>query len=312
LYRKFEIKRDMKVLMTGATGLVGNELVSLLLKNGIHINYLTTSKDKLQNEDQYRGFLWNPKQGEIDETCINDVDVIIHLAGATISKRWTQSYKEEIVESRTLSTNLLYSVLKNKAHNVRHFIGASATGIYPDSLDKVYSEDSTETDNSFLGTVVQKWEAAENQITRLGIKVAKIRTGLVLSGKGGVLKEMAMPAKFGFGAAFGSGMQIQSWIHHSDLAGIYLYVLKNELEGVYNAVAPYPVSQVDMVKAIAKVLDKPYFMPNIPKFVMEMALGEMSTLLFASQNVSAKKIIGEGYQFKYLSLEKAIKDALQN
>jgi uncharacterized protein (TIGR01777 family) len=302
----------MKVLITGATGLVGNELVSLLLKNGIHINYLTTSEDKLQSEDKYKGFLWNPKQGEIDESCIDDADAIIHLAGATISKHWTPSYKEEIVESRVLSTNLLFSLLKNKANNVHHFIGASATGIYPDSLDKVYSEESPDTDNSFLGTVVQKWEAAEDQIARLGIKVAKIRTGLVLSGKGGVLKELATPVKFGLGAAFGSGRQMQSWIHHSDLAGIYVYVLKNELEGIYNAVAPYPVTQADLVKTIAKVLDKPYFMPNIPKFVMETVLGEMSALLFASQNVSAKKIIGEGYQFKYLSLEKAIKNALRN
>jgi len=302
----------MKVLITGATGLVGNELVSLLLKNGIHINYLTTSEDKLQNEDKYKGFLWNPKKGEIDESCLEGVDAVIHLAGATISKRWTPLYKEEIVESRVLSTNLLFSLLKNKANHVQQFIGASATGIYPDSLDKVYSEESTDTDNSFLGTVVQKWEAAEDQISRLGIKVAKVRTGLVLSGKGGVLKELATPVRFGLGTAFGSGRQIQSWIHHSDLAGIYVYLLKNELEGVYNAVAPYPVTQTDLVKTIAKVLDKPYFMPNIPKFVMETVLGEMSTLLFASQNVSAKKIIGEGYQFKYLSLEKAIKNALRN
>ena len=302
----------MKVLITGATGLVGKELVSLLLKNGIHINYLTTSADKIQNEDKYKGFLWNPKRGEIDVASISDIDAIIHLAGATISKRWTAAYKEEIVESRVLSTNLLYNVLKNNVNKVRQFIGASATGIYPDSLDKVYSEDSTETDSSFLGTVVQKWEAAEDQMARLNIKVAKIRTGLVLSGEGGVLKELATPTKFGLGTAFGSGKQIQSWIHHSDLTGIYLYVLQNSLEGVYNAVAPFPVSQEDLVKTIATVLDKPYFMPNIPRFAMELVLGEMHTLLFTSQNVSAKKIISEGYQFKYLSLEKAIKDALLN
>lgn len=301
----------MKVLITGATGLVGTELVSLLLKNGIHINYLTTSEDKIQDEDKYKGFLWNPKRGEIDEACISDIDAIIHLAGATISKRWTSSYKEEIIESRLLSTNLLYSLLKNKPNKVKQFICASATGIYPDSLDKVYSEESTETDHSFLGTVVQKWEAAADQIARLDIKVAKVRTGLVLSGKGGVLKEMAAPVKFGLGTAFGSGEQIQSWIHLSDMAGIYFYILKKELEGVYNAVAPYPVSQNALVKTIAKVLDKIYFMPNIPKFAMEVALGEMHILLFTSQNVSAKKIIGEGYQFKYLSLEKAIKDALK-
>jgi len=300
----------MKVLITGATGLVGKELVSLLLKNGIHINYLTTSQDKLQNEDNYKGFLWNPKKGEIDTASIGGVDAIIHLAGATISKRWTPAYKEEIVESRVLSTNLLYKVLSENINNVHQFIGASATGIYPDSLDKVYSEDDTATDNSFLGTVVQKWEAAEDSIASLGIKVAKIRTGLVLSGEGGVLKELAGPTKFGLGTAFGSGRQIQSWIHHSDLTGIYMFALSSELEGVYNAVAPFPVSQEELVKTIANVLDKPYFMPNIPEFAMELVLGEMHTLLFTSQNVSAKKIIAEGYQFKYLSLEKAIKNAL--
>ena len=111
----------MKVLITGATGLVGKELVSLLLKNGIHINYLTTSQDKIQKEENYKGFLWNPEQGEIDEASIVDADAVIHLAGASISKRWTASYKEEIVESRVLSTNLLFNVLKNNANKVKQF-----------------------------------------------------------------------------------------------------------------------------------------------------------------------------------------------
>ena len=300
----------MKVLITGATGLVGNELVSLLLKNGIYINYLTTSEEKIQNEEKYKGFLWNPDKGEIDHSCLDQVDAIIHLAGASISKRWTEAYKEEIVNSRIVSTNLLYHTLKNRTNTVTQFICASAIGIYPDSKDKVYNEDSPDTDNSFLSYVVQKWEAAAGQIAQLDIKVAIIRTGLVLSGKGGVLKELAGPAKFGVGTAFGSGKQTQSWIHIRDLTGIYCYVLNNSLNGIYNAVAPYPVGQDTLVKTIAKVLDKPYFMPNIPKFVMEAVLGEMHQLLFASQNVSAKKIIGEGYQFKYLSLEKAIKHEL--
>jgi len=300
----------MKVLITGATGLVGTELVSLLLKNGIHIHYLTTSKNKLQDEANYKGFYWNPNTGDIDETCLEDVDVIIHLAGASISKRWTASYKQEILESRILSTSVLYGLLKNRPHNVHQFISASAIGIYPSSLDKVYSEDETQFDNSFLSQVVQKWEKAVDRIAQLGIRVAKVRTGLVLSGKGGVLKEMAVPTKYGLGAAFGTGQQMQSWIHLNDLAGIYYYILNEELEGVYNAVAPFPVNNQELTKQIAKAMDKPYFLPNIPKFAMEMVLGEMHTLLFDSQNVSAKKIIGEGYQFKYLSLEKALKEEL--
>jgi len=300
----------MKVLITGATGLVGTELVSLLLKNGVYINYLTTSEGKIQNEQQYKGFLWNPQQGYIDEECIDGVDAIIHLAGSSIGKRWTDSYKEEILDSRVVSANILYNLLKNRPNSVEQFITASAIGIYPDSPDKVYSEEETEADNSFLGQVVLKWERAADAIKNLGINVVKIRTGLVLSSKGGVLKEMAAPVKMGVAAAFGSGRQIQSWIHIQDLVGIYFYTLTHHLEGVFNAVAPYPASQKQLVRKIADTVKMPYFLPGIPKFIMSAVLGEMHILLYTSQNVSAKKIIGEGYQFKYLSLEKALKEAL--
>lgn len=300
----------MRVLITGATGLVGNELVSLLLNRGIQINYLTTSKSKIRKEDSYTGFYWNPEKGVIDENCINGVDVIIHLAGAPIAKRWTESYKKEILSSRTATTNMLYDLLKSKENNVHQFISASAIGIYPDSMDEVYSEDNTAVDNSFVGKVVEKWEEVVDKIKELKIRVAKIRIGLVLSSKGGMLAELAKPVSYGVGSAFGSGKQIQSWIHIEDLVEIFFYVLNNEMEGVFNAVAPYPVSQNDLVKCVAKVLKKPYFMPNVPKFVMKMMLGDMSMLMFTSQNVSAKKIIATGYQFKFLSLEKAIANEL--
>ncbi|KGO84400.1 NAD-dependent epimerase [Flavobacterium beibuense F44-8] len=300
----------MRVLITGATGLVGNELVSLLLNRGIQINYLTTSKSKIRKDDSYSGFYWNPEKGVIDEDCINGVDVIIHLAGAPIAKRWTESYKKEILNSRTATTNMLYDLLKSKENNVHQFISASAIGIYPDSMDEVYSEDNTGVDDSFVGKVVEKWEEAVNSIKELKIRVAKIRIGLVLSAKGGMLAELAKPVSYGVGSAFGSGKQIQSWIHIEDLVEIFFYVLNNEMEGVFNAVAPYPVSQNDLVKCVAKVLKKPYFMPNVPKFIMKMMLGDMSMLMFTSQNVSAKKIIATGYQFKFLSLEKAIANEL--
>ncbi|WP_294824310.1 TIGR01777 family oxidoreductase [uncultured Flavobacterium sp.] len=300
----------MKVLITGATGLVGNELVSLLLKNGIHINYLTTSQKKLQHETQYKGFLWDPEKGEADVRCIEDVDAIIHLAGASIAKRWTDTYKEEILESRVVSANLLYNLLKNNPYKVTQFISASAIGIYPDSVEKVYAEESHEVDNSFLGQVVTKWEAAADRFAQLGISVAKVRTGLVLSGNGGMLKELSVPVKFGLAAAFGSGRQMQSWIHLSDLAGIYHFVLTHHLKGTFNAVAPYPVTQKQLLRQIADVMDRPYFLPGIPKFLMKAILGDMHELLYSSQNVSAKKVIGEGYQFRYLSLEKALKQEL--
>lgn len=301
----------MKVLITGATGLVGNELVSLLLKNGIDINYLTTSERKLQSEEKYNGFLWNPETGNIDAQCIDGVEAIIHLAGASVSKRWTDSYKQQILESRTTSTNILYNLLKNNPNKVQHFISASAIGIYPDSRNAVYNEDFEGVDDSFLGYVVEKWEEAVDKIAGLNIKVTKVRTGLVLSGKGGMLKELAGPAKFGAAAAFGDGGQSQSWIHIDDLVHIYWFLLTEELSGTYNAVAPYPVTQSALVSTLANVLGKPCFLPNIPRFIMKAILGEMHMLLFTSQNVSAKKIIAEGYQFRYLSLEKALQAELK-
>lgn len=307
---KFEKKLQMKVLITGATGLIGKELTSLLLQNGIQINYLTTSKDKIRKESRYKGFFWDPDKGIIDENCIDEVDTIIHLAGENISKRWTESYKQKILESRIVPTNILYSLIKNTPNSVKHFMSASAIGIYPDSLTKVYSEEEKEVDDSFLGKVVEKWEEAADKFKNLDISVSKIRTGLVLSGKGGILKEIARPIKMGVGTAFGSGKQMQSWIHIYDLVHIYYMVLEKKVEGIFNAVAPYPVTNNELVKNIARVLGKPIVLPNIPKFVMQLILGEMHILLYSSQNVSAKKIINEGYQFRYLSLEKALKDSL--
>lgn len=300
----------MKILITGATGMIGNELVSLLLQNGISINYLTTSKKKITDEPRYQGFYWNPQEGKIDENCLLDVDVIIHLAGASISKRWTRAYKQEIIESRILSSNLLYKVLKNNPHQVRQLISASAIGIYKDDLTTVYTEDATAVDDSFLGTVVVKWEQSVDKFRLLNIQVCKIRTGLVLSKKAGVLAEMLKPIQLGLGAPFGSGKQYQSWIHIYDLVHLYYYAVKNGWEGVYNAVAPKPVTNEELTVKIANQVQKPLFMPNIPQFLMKLMLGEMHMLLFTSQNVSASKAIEAGYDFKFKTIDAALKDLL--
>ncbi len=297
----------MKILITGATGLIGSDLIALLLQNGVTVHYLTTSKNKIETKPNYHGFYWNPNQGIIDENALIGVEAIIHLAGATISKRWTSKYKQEIIESRILSSNLLFKALKDNPHSVKQIVSASAIGIYPDSLTQLYTEEETQVDESFLGKVVVKWEESINKFKLLNIKVAKIRTGLVLSNKGGALPEMAKPVKMGIGSPFGSGKQIQSWIHIHDLVELYLYVVENELSGVYNAVAPNPVSNKILTQEIAKTLNKPLFMPNIPQFLMKMVLGEMHILLFASQNVSSKKIEAEGFKFEYKLVDKALK-----
>jgi uncharacterized protein len=300
----------MKILITGATGLVGKEITSLLLQNGIKVNYLTTSKSKIEHQLNFNGFYWNPASGVIDESCLIGVTAIIHLAGASISKRWTSTYKQEIIESRVLSTNLLFSALKSNPHQVEQFISASAIGIYPNSLKNFYTEDFQKFEDSFLSNVVLKWEDAVNQIERLDIKVCKLRLGLVLSTNGGALAEILKPTRLGFGAAFGSGKQMQSWIHIHDLANMFLFALEKGLEGVYNAVAPAPINNQELSKQVALVLDKPFFMPNIPKFMMKLVLGEMHTLLFESQNVSSKKIEQEGFDFQFKTIHTCLNDLL--
>lgn len=301
----------MTVLITGATGLVGQELVSLLLKNGFTVHYLSTSKSKLVSQNNYKGFYWNPKTSEIDLNALTDVEVIVHLAGASVAKKWTSSYKEEIIESRVLSTRLLYKTLQKNSHQVKQIISASAIGIYPDDLNYIYHETDNKVDNSFLGNVVQQWEEEVNQFEKLHIKVAKIRIGIVLAKNGGALQEMAKPIRMGVGSAFGSGEQYQSWIHIRDLVGIFQFVIQNQLSGVFNGVAPYPVTNAELTKAIAKTLGKPLFLPNIPQFVMKLILGEMHQILFSSQHVSCRKLLDLKYQFKFASLDKALCDLLK-
>lgn len=300
----------MKILITGATGLVGKELIALLLENGNEIHYLTTSKSKIESKPHYQGFYWNPEQSFIDENCLMGVDAIIHLAGATVSKRWTSNYKQEIIESRTLSSNLLYTCLKNHPNQVKQIVSASAIGIYPDSLTQIYTEDNKSVDNSFLGQVVVKWEESVDVFSRLNVKVCKLRTGLVLAKSGGALAEMLKPIKMGLGSPFGSGKQVQSWIHVEDLAKMYLFAVQNQWEGTFNAVAPNPVTNAELTKAIAKTINKPLFMPNIPKFAMKLVLGEMHQLLFSSQNVSAAKAEKNGFQFRYRDLTKTLDNLL--
>ncbi|MFH4967576.1 TIGR01777 family oxidoreductase [Gaetbulibacter sp. M240] len=301
----------MRVLITGATGLIGSHVVARCKENNIQVHYLTTSKAKIKNSNDYKGFYWNTDTAAIDKACFEGVDAIIHLAGASVSKRWTSAYKKEILDSRIKSTHLLIQSLIGEEHTIKQIVSASAIGIYPDSLVHYYDENFTDFNaDSFLPLVVNKWEAAVDDFKELGISVSKIRIGLVLAEDGGALPTLVKPIKYGIGAAFGSGKQWQSWIHIHDLSKMFLTVLEDELTGVFNGVAPNPVTNNDLVTMAAKVLNKPLVLPNIPKFVMHVLLGEMHTILFESQRVSSKKIQEEGFQFKYHRLKPALENLL--
>lgn len=299
-----------KVLITGATGLIGRELVRQCHRDGIAVNYLTTSKEKIENSENYNGFYWNPKEAEIDIKAFEDVTAIINLVGATISKCWTKKYKNIILDSRVETINLLYETLQEIDHNIVHFITASGVSIYPNSKTRLYTEEDKEVDETFLAEVVVAWEAAAAKFKNSGMEVSKVRTGVVLAKEEGALPQLVKPIKLGVGAPLGCGEQWQSWIHIQDIAGIYLFLLKNQLEGKYNAVAPNPVQNKKMTKMIASKLDSPLWLPNIPAFALKLLLGEMSVLVLEGQLVSSHKIEELGYQFKFYNLENALQDLL--
>jgi len=299
-----------RILITGATGLVGQEIVKQCHEQNIAVNYLSTSKSKLENKSNYKGFYWNPSSGEIDVNCFKDVDLIINLAGASIAQRWTKSYKEEILKSRVEALQLLYKTIETENISIKHLVSASAIGIYPDSLTHYYEEDFNDFDDGFLASVVSSWEREANHFKSLNIKVSKIRIGIVLSKKGGALPKLAKPIQWFIGSALGSGNQWQSWIHIEDLAAIFMYVVNHTLEGTFNAVAPNAVPQKEMLKSIGKVVNRPILLPAVPSFVLKLVLGDMSALVLESQRVSSNKIEGLGYSFKYYQLKPALDDLL--
>lgn len=301
----------MRVLITGATGLIGSSITKLCLEKNIEVYYLTTSKEKIENSQNYKGFYWNPTENKIDEKCIEGVDKIINLVGASVAERWTDKQKKAIIDSRVESASVLYNLLDRKENKVTQVVSASAIGIYPDSFTKLYHEDSPNIADNFLGNVVIKWERAVNKFQKLGIEVAKIRIGVVLAEGGGALEKMKEPIEKGFGSPLGSGKQWQSWIHIEDLARIFLFALENDLEGVYNGVAPNPVTNKKLTTSIAKILDKNLWMPNVPAFMLKLILGEMATIVLASQLVSNQKIDAHGFKYHYSHIMPALKNILK-
>lgn len=298
----------MRILITGATGLIGQEITRLCHLKGISVNYLTTSKNKIKNEPEYKGFYWNPASGEIDTACFKGVGVVLNLAGENVFQRWTRAAKKRILNSRLRSAELLYKCLKQSDHQIDQIVAASAIGVYPSSYKKMYFEDEKVTATDFLGKVVVQWEAANDRFTDLGIKVAKIRTGLVLARDEGALPKMQMPFKFNAGSPLGNGKQWQSWIHVTDLARMYIHVFENGLTGVYNGVAPNPLRNYEVMVEVGARMNRKIWLPNVPPIALKFAMGSMSSMVLSSQLVASKKIEDTGFKFGYTSFSKALKD----
>jgi uncharacterized protein len=293
------------ILLTGGTGLIGSRLTEQLLEKSYRVSHLSRSAGK---DARVTTFLWDVDKGEIDERSIDGVDIIVHLAGAGIAdKRWTKKRKKEMIDSRTKSIALIYSLLKRKKHRVNGVISAAAIGYYGDRGDELMTEDSPPS-NGFLAKCCVAWEDAVDEGEQLGLRVVKFRTGVVLD-KGGALGKMATPIKFYAGSPMGSGKQWVPWIHWQDVADMYLFGIENEnLAGVYNMVAPNPVTNEQLTQAIAKQLRKPLWLPNVPAFFLKLLLGEMSSIVLASTKVSAHKIEGAGFKFKFPEIISALED----
>ena len=303
------------ILITGGTGLIGQALSNALLAKGYEIIILTR-KPKIATGKTAKLFYaeWNINEQTIDIDAITKSDYIIHLAGASISeKRWTAKRKKEIAESRVMSSALLIKALKENPNNVKAVISASAIGWYGPDLPSPQGEGQgvrLETDppaNDFLGQTCKLWEESIQPVTELGKRLVTLRIGIVLSKEGGALKEFLKPLRFGIATILGNGNQIISWIFIDDLVQMIIGALENEkLNGIYNAVGPLPVSNKEMMLALAKSVNDNFFISvPVPAFVLKWIMGEMSAEVLKSTKVSCKKIMGTGFIFQYPTIEAA-------
>jgi len=227
------------------------------------------------------------------------------LAGANVNgKRWNAAWKKEIYDSRIKSTEFLFDIISKQPHHLEAFISASATGYYGcNTLEKIFHENDLPGDD-FLANTCHHWELAANKFTQLGIRTVMIRTGVVLSENSEAYKKISLPIRYGLGASIGSGKQYFPWIHVDDLCGIYLKAVSDKnVHGVFNAVAPDTISNTQLMATLAKHFKKPFFLPNIPAFMVKILFGEIADSLLNGSRISSEKISGAGFKFKYSSIE---------
>jgi len=300
-----------KVIITGGTGLIGIHLSKNLKEKGFEVVMLSRKRIADSNNLSYR---WDPDKNEIDPEAILKADYIIHLAGAGIGdKRWTKSRKRLILDSRVKTSELIFNKVQETGKKPKAFITASGIGYYGAvTSEKIFCE-TDQPSADFTGYICQQWEQAADRFEQSGIRTVKIRTGIVLSNKGGALSKMAIPVKFWIGSALGSGRQYLPWIHIDDLCDIYVKAVEDsKMTGVFNAVAPQHVSNREFMQTLAGVMGKPFFFPAIPAFFMKLLFGKMSVILLNGSRVSSDKIMSYGYHFRFPHLKNALKNLYPN
>jgi len=295
----------MKIVISGASGLIGTQLVAKLSTSGHEVVRLVRRSPKA-GEIQ-----WNPKSGTLDAAALEGADAIIHLSGAGIGdKRWSDGYRKEILDSRTATTALLAKTMASLSRKPSVFLSGSAIGIYGARNDEQLTEVSTHG-TGFLAEVCEQWEAAAKPAVDAGIRTVYLRTGIVLSPKGGALKKLLPLFKLGVGGKFGNGKQWQSWISIDDEIGAIEHLLTANVSGAVNLTAPNPVTNAEFTKVLASVLKRPAIVP-VPTFAPKIVLGgELAdALLFTGQRVIPAALNASGYSFKHSTLESALRSLL--
>lgn len=294
----------MKVVISGSTGLIGSALTRALLDDGHTVTRLVRPGGPIGAGT----IAWDPDRGVLDSAALENFDAVVHLSGQNLaSVKWTDENKKKLVESRTRSTRLLCGRLLQLNQPPRIVIAASATGYYGNRKDEELTEQS-DPGTGFLAELTREWEKASHALTDSGIRLIRLRLGVVLASQGGALPRMVKPFKMGLGGKIGNGRQYISWVGLDDVVGIVKFVLDNEhIRGAVNAVAPTPVTNQDFTKALAEVLNRPA-VATIPAFALRLLYGEMADeTLLSSTRVIPKVLQDAGYEFTDFELKKTLK-----
>ncbi len=295
------------VLVSGGNGLIGRHLCRRLKDKGYNVAILSRKSFPGQ---EYIPVHWDPANKKIVPEAVAMADYIIHLAGAGIGdRRWSEKRKQEIINSRVDSAQLLYEAVTANPGKLKAFVSSSATGYYGAYTSEAIYQESSPPAGDFLGETCRLWEEAALCFERMGIRTVRIRTGVVLTRQGGALAKMAALTRFGLGSPLGSGRQYLPWIHVDDLCGIYLKALEDPgMRGAFNAVAPYHVTNREFFSALAAAYKKTLWLPRVPAFALKLLFGEMAAVLLEGSRVSSEKIRAEGYSFLFPDLKKALED----
>lgn len=300
----------MKILIAGGTGLVGNHLTEFLIGEGHEVRLLTRTVRK--SDGMAKQYLWQPDKGQIDPAALDDIEILINLTGSNVGDaRWSAQKKKMILNSRVDSGQLLFDAVSKCVDKPKLYISASGTGAYG---IKRFEEVSTEGDpfgTDFLANVCEQWEAKADAFSELGIRVIKMRLGVVFSPMGGALTKIIQPIRYFVGAPLGTGKQIMPWIHYKDLNRLIGSWLSDpSIEGVYNVVAPSVETNEQITRLIARKISRPLFLPKVPGWALKLLLGQMAEIILAGNIISPQKVLNSGFKFDYDSLKPALDDLM--